>query len=290
MNTRTTVEEILKDVIRLQEKHGIEDLRLFKSLISAEQYRRHYEKVLQYVPLGAKVFDWGCGGGHFSFGLSRLGYRPYAYGFYDFELRRLIPNGFEFRQGSFEDPITIPYSDGYFDAVVSVGVLEHVRETGGDELSSMRELRRILVPGGYFLCFHFPNRLSLIEKVTAHVGSVHNHAFKYDRQAIHELCRIGGFEILEVQRYGALPRNMWNQFPERWRKSSRLARGYNLLDELLRYPLSPICQNYLFVARRADVSLTSKDSASPSSFNPRRTANGVLRRMLRSRAGPQHRP
>ncbi len=244
------VDEILQQVMDLHARHDIYDLRLFKSLVSADQYRRHYYKIAKYVAPGSKVLDWGCGAGHFSFGLSKLGFKTSGYGFYDFELRPHIPDNYEFTMGSFDDPVTIPYPVGHFDAVVSVGVLEHVRETGGNELGSMKEVERILRPGGHFLCFHFPNRLSLMEQLNVALKAVHHHTYKYDRENIELLCRQSGLELLEVRRYGALPRNVWNRLPERYRNSKAIARAYNLADDLLAFPLSVICQNYLFVARK----------------------------------------
>lgn len=244
------LDTILDDIVAIHREHGIPDLRLFKSLVSADQYRRHYLKVAQYVPAGATVLDWGCGAGHFSFGLVRLGYRTSGYGFYDFELRPHIPGDYDFTMGSFADPVTIPYPDRHFDAVVSVGVLEHVRETGGTEAASLAEVVRILKPGGHFLCFHFPNRHSLMERLNSALGAEHHHTYKYDRGDITRLCRDAGLNLLEVRRYGALPRNVWNRLPERLRNRRGLARAYSLADALLGIPLSPVCQNYLFVARQ----------------------------------------
>jgi SAM-dependent methyltransferase len=244
------VDEILAHITALHQEHGIEDLRLFKSRVSAEQYRRHYYKVSEYVPSGSTVLDWGCGAGHFSFGLAALGYKTYGYGFYDFELHRFVPDGFDFTRGSLDDPVTIPFDDDYFDAVVSVGVLEHVRETGGNEPASLREVQRILRPGGHFLCFHFPNRRSLMERLNMLLDGEHHHTFKYDRRDIERLCRQAELELVEVHRYGALPRNVWNRLPEGLGNSKAVARAYNVADRLLGYPLSAVCQNYLFVARK----------------------------------------
>jgi SAM-dependent methyltransferase len=47
----------------------------------------------------------------------------------------------DLRSGSI---LELPADDGEFDAVVSLSVLEHLRELGG----ALRELRRVLVPGG----------------------------------------------------------------------------------------------------------------------------------------------
>jgi len=52
-----------------------------------------------------------------------------------------------------------PYLDK-FDAVVSVGVLEHVKETGGSEIGSLREIFRILKLNGYLSVTTFPTSLA----------------------------------------------------------------------------------------------------------------------------------
>ncbi|MBQ4132690.1 MAG: methyltransferase domain-containing protein [Desulfovibrionaceae bacterium] len=45
----------------------------------------------------------------------------------------------------------------------SIGVFEHVHETGGDQLASLKEISRVLKPEGFFLCFHLPNKYSWVE-------------------------------------------------------------------------------------------------------------------------------
>jgi SAM-dependent methyltransferase len=244
------VDEILESIIAFQSAHDDHELRLFKSLVSADQYRKRYYKVAEYVAPGSRVLDWGCGPGHFSFGLSKLGYQTSGYGFFEFALLSKMPESYEFTLGSVDDPVGLPYPDGSFDAVVSMGVLEHVRETGGNELASLQEIVRILRPGGHFLCFHFPNRLSAIEQLNVRMGRYHHHIYKYDSSDIRQLCRDGGLNLLEIKRYGVLPRNAWNKLPPKLRNSRFLAACYNLADDLLAIPFSLICQNYMFVARK----------------------------------------
>lgn len=108
-----------------------------------------------YIPAGSTVLEWGCGNGHVSYGLSRLGYKVSGFSFDDFCLRKYLGTAYDFRQGSCDDPEMLPYSNDRFDGVTSVGVLEHVRETGGNEESSLSEIFRILRPGGYFICAIF---------------------------------------------------------------------------------------------------------------------------------------
>jgi cyclopropane fatty-acyl-phospholipid synthase-like methyltransferase len=51
----------------------------FHSLISAHQYRLSHALVRRFLPPGAHVLDWGVGNGHFSFFLTREGYRATGY-------------------------------------------------------------------------------------------------------------------------------------------------------------------------------------------------------------------
>src|SRR5688572_17689397 len=133
----------------------------FRSLPSASQYRRLYELTEAHVPRGATVLDWGCGRGHFTWYLLRRGYRVTAFSLEDPPelFLHLSPDQRErltFVRGN--DPVNLQFEDASFDAVFSVGVLEHVRELGGTELDSMVEIRRVLRQDGVLVVYHLPNR------------------------------------------------------------------------------------------------------------------------------------
>jgi SAM-dependent methyltransferase len=119
----------------------------------------------------------------------------------------LGPGAYDYRRGA--DPVGLPFEDRSFDAVLSIGVLEHVRETGGDEIASLREIRRILRPGGFFICVHLPNRFSWIEFLARALGRS-SHRFSYTRTDILRLSGNAGLRVIEIGRYGALPRNLWS--------------------------------------------------------------------------------
>jgi SAM-dependent methyltransferase len=219
-------------------------------MATAHQYRRLYELVARHLPEGASVLDWGCGNGHVSYGLHRLGYRVSGYSFEDFGLRRYLGEDYHFERGTPEDPSRLPFEDESFDGVMSVGVLEHVRETGGHEVASLQEIARVLKPGGAFLCYHFPNRYSLIETMSRRIPSKHSHPFRYTQGDIESLCRCSGLDLVETRRYGALPRNFWHRSPASIGDSPWIVRTWDALDTGLGAVLSPWCQNYLFVARK----------------------------------------
>jgi SAM-dependent methyltransferase len=248
----TLEDEVLEDLHAAAEAHPEYPMLPFRALASGRQYRRLYELMRRYVPAGAAVLDWGAGSGHFSYYLVRAGYRATGYSLLDFRFDHLVPpsSGYRFVRGDPSEPARLPFASASFDAVVSVGVLEHVRETGGSEARSLAEIARILRPGGVFVCYHFPNRTSWIDRAARLVPGFHRHEFRYTRKQIEALNEAAGFRVLESVLYGALPRNGWHALPRPLRKSRRAADLWDALDAALSKGLAPICQNHYFVSRR----------------------------------------
>ena len=249
----------LFEAIRRADSAGT--IEQFGSLAAANQYRRLYELTERYVPAGSHVLDWGCGRGHFSYFLLTRGFRVTAYSLeHEPEIFAALSKPdrerLSFVRGAEGEPRTLPFADGRFAAVFSVGVLEHVREQGGDERSSLGELRRVVSGDGVFLCYHFPNRYSYIEaasrRLSARPGGADRHEFHQHRftgRDIRKLCAEAGLSVVEVGRYGFLPRNSCNRLPARLRGSRLLAAAVNLGDAVLERLFRPVVQNYYFVAR-----------------------------------------
>lgn len=246
--TPATDEEILRELADLA--RGDASLAQFPALAGGHQYLRLYHLARRHIRPGAEVLDWGTGNFHFSYFLVRAGYRATG-----FSLETGTPPAWlkdrEYRltAGAPADPVTLPFPDHSFDAVFSVGVLEHVRETGGVELASLREIRRVLRPSGTFVCYHLPNRNSLVDAAARRLP-IHHHVYRYGSQDISRLVRSAGLELLDVGRYAILPRQPLTRLPSRARRSSGLARAYDLADGALSFLLSPLCTNYYFVARK----------------------------------------
>ena len=225
----------------------------FGSLAGVRQYRRLYRMVRRHLAPGAQVLDWGTASGHFSYFLTRAGYRATGFDFEGVSQAGWLGEPYErYVGGSPAEPVRLPFADAEFDAVASIGVLEHVRETGGDEAASLSEIRRVLRPGGMFLCYHLPNRTSWIDLASSLVPGKHHHAYRYVRADIERLTGQAGLELLEVGRYGILPRNMLRRLPGSLRRARWVAELWDTADAVAGVALSPLCQNYSFVARRPD--------------------------------------
>jgi SAM-dependent methyltransferase len=95
-----------------------------------------------FLPLGARVLDVGCGEGAT---LLHLGAPSGAVGLDLFEkklthARKVLP-GCRFVAGSAD---TLPFADASFDHVLVRDVIHHLDDPG----PAMREIRRVLAPGG----------------------------------------------------------------------------------------------------------------------------------------------
>lgn len=114
-------------------------------------FRRYLAEFVKNLPKNAKVLDAGCGSGKASF-MIRI-YRP------DVEIHAIdisdvggiLPNWIDFKKGSVEDVDTI-YPAGYFDAIVSLHVIEHLIFP----IKMINAFRMVLKPGGKVF-FETPN-------------------------------------------------------------------------------------------------------------------------------------
>ena len=245
-------DRILRELMDRAERGGMQ-LPQFGSLAGARQYRRLQRMARRHLPAGARVLDWGTGFGHFSYFLTRAGYRATGYAIEGVSAAAWLDEPYErFVGGSPAEPVRLPFADAEFDAVASVGVLEHVRETGGDEPASLAEIARVLRPGGVFLCYHFPNRTSWIDFASSLVPGKHHHVHRYGRADIERLTQGAGLELIEVACYGFLPRNVLSRLPAGLRRARWTADLWDALDALLSAVFAPLCQNFAFVARRPE--------------------------------------
>lgn len=234
----------------------------YENLATASQYWFAYENFLKHAPLqDSHVLDWGSGDGHFSYFLLSQGfntnsfnvnasdaYNPDGFQIADF-LEDRFKDRFHYKVSS-GDPVHLPYEDETFHAVVSIGVLEHVRQEGGDETGSLKEIHRILKKGGQFFCFHFPNKYSWVEALARNIPSKHHHPYRFTKKDIHSLNQAAGLSVEEIKGYAVLPRNELSRLPSGIKNNPCFVKSYNLADHLLYASLPPFFQNYYFRSRK----------------------------------------
>jgi ubiquinone/menaquinone biosynthesis C-methylase UbiE len=214
------------------------------------QYHLAYSAIHSNVVIGSKILDWGGGSGHFSCFLNKQGYATTIFAFDQpqFVLQEIEQGEVSFVPADPNEPTALPFADDSFDAVCSIGVLEHVRETGGSEVDSLREIRRVLKPGGLFLCYHFPNRNSWIERVSRLLGR-YSHQYTYTREDIDQIFS-PLLNVTTIHRYALLPRNSLRRLPSALSNAKWFARTIDFLDRALSIVFRPFTQNWLVMARK----------------------------------------
>jgi len=194
------------------------------------------------------ILDWGGLYGHVTALLKERGYKNVHNYLLD------IPPSYEIFQRVFHletryghDPNVLSLPDAAYDAVISSGVLEHVREDGkGKESLFLREIRRILKPNGTLWIWYLPNRYSLSEALSRFTGRWH-HRYRYGQRQIVTILHRAGFDILFLIRHGFLPGTLKRRISPPLPVSS-LFRADTLLANLplLRF----LSANFLIVARK----------------------------------------
>jgi SAM-dependent methyltransferase len=246
---------LIQDVHARAQRVGVIPFVLqFDNLATHAQYLKPYEIAQKSVAPGARVLDWGCGNGHFSFLLDELGAEVTGYSFDPPPPSMQTSTHFTFVAGSEDDPRTIPFPDATFDVVCSVGVLEHVWETGGTEIGSLAEVARVLKPAGVFLCFHLPNECGWVEPFFRLLGlQQYHHKRRYNRTSIRALWQEGGLGVADVGTYNFLPRNILSRLPKSLRRSTWFARLYNAIDSAANALLGRFSTNFYVIGKRLDV-------------------------------------
>ena len=231
--------------------------RSVSSNFSIGQYRWLHSKADIALSKMNPVLDWGCGEGHFSIFLHELGFEDiHACAFSCPSLLTAYIQRESARRISFDllDEKTggkgLPYSSNAFSALFSVGVFEHVAEYGGSEDLIIKDIYRVLSPGGSFVCCHLPNKFSAIEFFARLIPGKYSHSRLFSVSEVKELMQRNGFSVHEVVRYGILPRNLFSAGLLKSLDNKYVATVFNLLDDLLGLLFGVFSQNIAFIAKK----------------------------------------
>ncbi len=115
-----------------------------------------------HLPESGAILDWGCRHAPDSCLLRAVFGDRYELHGCDFWQPGLLDIFHDFaglQYTQLTTPFELPYEDNTFDTVIGAGVLEHVAL----EHDALRQLYRILKPGGKLIIYYLPNRWSLQE-------------------------------------------------------------------------------------------------------------------------------
>lgn len=224
---------------------------------SIGQYRWLHSKTDTMLSRSHPVLDWGCGEGHFTIFLHELGFEDiHACAFSSPSLLSAYMQEESTHQISFNilDKKTggekLPYSSNTFSALFSVGVFEHVAEYGGSEDLIIKDIYRVISPGGYFICCHLPNKCSVIEFLARLIPGKYSHTRLFGVNEAKELLQRNGFSVQEIVRYGILPRNLFSSKLLKGLDNKLVVTALNFVDDLLGVILGAFSQNIAFIAKK----------------------------------------
>ncbi len=161
------------------------------------------------VSPGERVLDLGCGNGKTSEALIAAGAEVTGIDFSPSAVescRSRIGSGAVFEVADVRD---LPFSDGTFDAVVSVHVLEHVPAT--DISKACGEILRVLRSGGrlFMQCFAEGDMRSGGRKEDVRNGILYRYLSEDDLRSMFPGAEVSGAELLEEPtRFGTVRRRL----------------------------------------------------------------------------------
>lgn len=199
-------------------------------------YLRHINAILntlnhkRFSKSSLKGLDWGCGTGYQGSLLSQNKLE-----IFHCDVPNALNKDQEFignlaKYKLLDHEYKLPYNDCSFDFVVSFGVLEHVP----NEVESLKEINRILKPGGVFFVFMLPRSFSYIQRI-AHLRGDFYHDRLYTKKIIRSMFKSSGFTVNNIIDAQIIPRSRF-AFDEK----------VEIVDRFLSRYLSFLCSNYEF--------------------------------------------
>ncbi len=215
--------------------------------------RRHVDAFFRYLPYVKKgnALDWGCRHAvdaclikdRFRSEVSLFGCDVMDEGYEAFHRSATLEFSF------LEHPYKLPYDSDMFDTVIGSGVLEHVP----NDLESLKEIRRVLKPGGNLIITFLPNRYSYIEFLCRKMGRSH-HDRLYSIRAIRSLLSRSGL-VPVCCRYHQVTPTLAGGDSERLgriRAVNALVRGLYVFNGALErlWPINGVASNIMAVASK----------------------------------------
>ncbi len=179
--------------------------------INLWNYIRIANDIAAQLPAGAHMLDWGCGMGQMTYLMQKRGLNVTAYDVRPADDKLPdTPLSKTIKIITSQEPTQLPFNEERFDAALSCGVLEHVDEFSapGNELKSLRELHRVLKPGGQLFIYQLPQVHAWQEVVIRRFKLGYSHPRRYVAAEITRMLRDTGFELTRLRRANLVPKNL----------------------------------------------------------------------------------
>ena len=152
---------------------------------------RMFRWYVHHLPPGGRVLDWGCRHAPDSIVLRQIRGEAFELHGCDFPDCRRYQRfhdvcGLQFTE--LTDVVALPYPDRWFDVVVAAGTLEHAAQ----DYESLKQVYRVLAPGGVLIFTHLPHRHSHTEYVNRVVRKDSYHKRLYDIDETDRLLKRAG--------------------------------------------------------------------------------------------------
>jgi len=214
------------------------------SRASLLNYVRFADEVKRFLRPGGRVLDWGCGLGQVSWLLARRDLAVTSFDIRRFPADSMVIDGDQIVMG--DDLVLLPFPSASFDAVLSCGVLEHVV----DERVSLREIKRVLKPGGFFFIYQLPQRYAYTELINRWRSGRWHHPRRYTPRSVKIQLEAAGFRLVHQRRANILPKNLTGLPSVARRAYNGIAYLVNSLDlRLSKVPLlNLLCHSIEIIA------------------------------------------
>jgi|GEM_PF-1670027 len=196
----------------------------------------------------ARLIDWGGQYGQVTQMLRALGFiNAFNYLLHRPSFYELFEERFDLPTVYGQEPNVLNLDTASVDGFISSGVLEHVTDDGlGREDLILREIHRVLKPGGLFFVWNLPAVLNSSDILAQAFGRWH-HKRRYWRGEIIRALGEADFEIVYLDKHKLLPGTALGLF-EGLVNPVSLLRIDDWLSRL--FPLSLFARDFALVARK----------------------------------------
>src|SRR5271166_7130868 len=144
------------------------------------------------LPPNARILDAGCGSGRNMLELTRHGT---VTGIELSQTSVVLARGRETGDVIAGSVLEMPFADASFDLAVSLDVIEHLE----DDLAALRELRRVVAPGGALLV-----TVPAYQWLWSGHDEINHHFRRYTRSSLLAVAREAGWEPVRTTYFNSL--------------------------------------------------------------------------------------